>query len=118
MSRLADVPLIEEIPAMPDTVRIPLGAPPAYRRVVIDRAGGQCECTGDCGIAHQRSANRYPRRHGGWHARKETVLALAPRRDGLLLPLHVQAALSDDKLQAWCEDCQRKAQNLAKEAAK
>lgn len=116
--KLADVPLIEEIPAMSSTVHIPLGAPPAYRRVVIDRAGGQCECTGQCGVTHIKSAGRCPRRHGGWHARKETVLALAPKPKGLLLPLHRQAALPDAELMAWCEDCQRKAQKLAKECAK
>lgn len=102
---------------MPSTVHIPLGAPPAYRRVVIDRANGQCECTGQCGVTHARSANRCPRRHGGWHARKETVLALAPKPKGLLLPLAAQVRLPDAELMAWCEDCQAKAKRLAQAAS-
>lgn len=117
MTTIADLiqPLFEEIP-MPPTARIPLGAPPAYSRVVLDRAGGRCECTGQCGVTHARTAGRCPRRHGGWHARKETILALVPRQP--LTPLTVAVTLPDAELMAECEDCQKKAEKLAKELAK
>lgn len=112
MSRLAAVPLFPELP-MPSTAHIPLGVPPAYSRVVIGRAGGQCECTGFCG--QHKTAGRCPLRHGAWNKakRRDNVLALAPKPAGLLLPLAAQVRLPDAELMAWCEGCQTKAQKLA-----
>lgn len=111
------VPLFQEIPVS-STVHIPLGAPPAWSRVVLDRAGGQCECTGQCGVAHKQSGGRCKTRHGGWVNRKNVVLLLAPKPDGLLLPLHEQTALPDAELMAWCWGCKEKAEKRAEALAK
>lgn len=120
MSRLDTLtqPLFEEIPVPPPAVHAPLGAPPSWFAVVVDRARLQCECAGQCGVTHARSAGRRPRKHDGWANRKSIVLAVAPKPPGLLLPLHLQAALPDAELMAWCEDCQRKATAAARGPAK
>jgi hypothetical protein len=104
-------PLFEEIPVSPSST-IPLGAPPSWARVVVTRAGSQCECGGQCGVTHIGAANRCPRRHGGWHRKHETRLVLAPKK--LLTPLVVAVTLSDAELMAWCDGCLKGAEKLAK----
>lgn len=108
---MTSMPLFQEIPVS-STVRIPLGAPPAYRRVVLDRAQGQCECTGQCGVTHVRTAGRCPRRHGGWANKREVRLILAPRKP--LTPLTKAVTLPDAELMATCEECLKGAEKLAR----
>lgn len=103
-------PLFEEIPVSPSSTA-PLGAPPSRPRVVVTRAGSQCECAGQCGVSHAGTANRCPRRHGGWHRKHETRLSLAPKKP--LTPLAVAVTLPDAELMAWCGDCLRRAEKLA-----
>ena len=111
LEALTAVPLFEEIP-MSQPPTIPLGAPASWSRVVVDRAGSQCECTGGCGATHSRTQGRCPRRHGGWHNRRETRLILAPRRP--LTPLAQAVALPDAELMAECEECLKGAEKLAR----
>lgn len=110
LNTLTPPPLFPEFPVSPTTT-VPLGAPKAWSRVVLDRAGGQCECAGHCGVTHSRTANRCPRMHGGRYKKHDVVLILAPRKQGL--PLHVAAALPDAELMAWCAECLGKAEKLA-----
>lgn len=102
-------PLFEETPVGP-SVRIPIGATPAWHAVVETRAKLQCECAGQCGVAH--TGGRCKVRHQGWHNKKTAVLIAAPKPDGLLLPLS-KAALGTDALMAWCQQCLTKAEKLA-----
>jgi len=104
-------PLFEEIPVSPPPT-IPLGAPPPWSRVVVTRAGSQCECTGGCGATHSRTAGRCPIRHGGYANRKPTRLILAPRKP--LTPLARAVALPDAELMATCEKCLKDAEKLAR----
>ena len=101
-------PLFEELPVSPST-SAPFGAPPSWTRVVIERAGGQCECAGQCG--QHKTAGRCPLRHGGRHKKRDVVLVLAPKKPGL--PVHVAARLPDAELAAWCHECLTKAKKLA-----
>ncbi|MFL6113960.1 MAG: hypothetical protein ACJ786_21765 [Catenulispora sp.] len=94
---------------MPQPASIPLGAPPSWSRVVVTRAGSQCECTGRCGVSHSKSAGRCPRRHGGWANRRETRLILTP-----LAPLTVAVALPDAELMASCEECLARVEKIAR----
>ena len=107
-------PLFEEIP-VPQPPGVPLGAPASWPRVVIDRAGSQCECTGGCGATHSRTAGRCPRRHGGWANRREVRPILAPRKP--LTPLTKAVALPDAELMATCEECLKGAEKLARPPA-
>jgi len=102
-------PLFEELPMAP-SASAPFGAPPSWTRVVIERAGGQCECAGQCG--QHKTAGRCPLRHGGRHKKRDVVLVLAPKKPGL--PVHVAARLPDAELAAWCHECLTKAEKLAK----
>ena len=103
-------PLFEETPVGP-TVRIPLGATPAWLAVVETRAQLQCECAGQCGTAHK--SGRCLVRHQGWHNKRTAVLVVAPKPDGLLLPLSQKAALPNDALMAWCQTCLSRAEKVA-----
>jgi len=105
---LTAVPLFEELPMAP-SASAPFGAPPAWTRVVVERAGGQCECAGQCG--QHKTAGRCPLRHGGRHKKRDVVLVLAPKKHGL--PVHVAARLPDAELAAWCLGCLTKAEKLA-----
>jgi len=101
-------PLFEELPMAP-SAPAPFGAPPSWTRVVIERAGGQCECAGQCG--QHKTAGSGPLRHGGRHKKRDVVLVLAPKEPGL--PVHVAARLPDAELAAWCHECLTKAEKLA-----
>lgn len=103
-------PLFQEVPVGP-TVNIPLGAPPAWHRVVEVRAGFQCECAGQCGVAHK--TGRCQVKHQGWHNKRTAVLVLAPKPAGLLLPLSAKALLPDAEQMAWCGKCLSAAEKLA-----
>jgi len=109
-------PLFEEIPVS-QPPGIPLGAPASWPRVVINRAKLQCECAGQCGVAHNQSAGRCPRKHGGRHNRKDVRLTMAPVAELLALPLHRQVTLPDSQLMAWCTECRNRAEKLAKPTA-
>lgn len=113
MKTLADLaqPLFQEVPVGP-TVNTPFGAPPAWRRVVEVRAQLQCECAGQCGVAHKQAAGRCPSKHEGWHNRRTTRLALAPKKPGV--SLQVAARLPDAELMAWCEGCLKRAESIAR----
>lgn len=104
-------PLFEETPVGP-TVRIPAGATPSWHAVVEIRAQLQCECAGQCGVAH--TAGRCKVTHQGWHNKKTAVLVVAPKPPGLLLPLSQKAALGTDALMAWCEGCLKRAESIAR----
>lgn len=106
---LTPLPLFEETPVGP-SVNLPLGATRSWRAVVETRAKLQCECTGQCGVAHKQAAGRCPRKHEGWHNKRTTVLVLAPKSPNV--SLHVAANLPDGQLMAWCPDCLRKAEKL------
>jgi len=86
---------------MAPSTSAPFGAPPAWTRVVVERAGGQCECAGRC-----------PLRHGGRHKKRDVVLVLAPKKPPL--PPHIAATLPDAELAAWCHECLTKVEKLAK----
>ena len=101
-------PLFEELPMAP-SASAPFGAPPSWTRVVVERAGGQCECAGQCG--QHKTAGRCPLRHGGRHKKRDVVLVLAPKKPGL--PVYVAARLPDAELAAWCHECLTKAEKLA-----
>lgn len=114
---IANTPLFEEVP-VDSTVRPPLGAPASWARIVIDRAQLQCECTGQCGVAHKQTAGRCPQRHLGRRAKKTITLAVAPKPAHILRPLHEQVALPDSALMAWCPTCQSAAEKIARGPAK
>lgn len=106
----ADTPLFQEVPVGP-TVNIPMGATAAWRRVVEVRAQLQCECAGQCGVAHK--TGRCLVKHQGWHNKRTAVLVLAPKPAGLLLPPSKKAALADSEQMAWCNKCLSAAEKLA-----
>ena len=101
-------PLFEEPPMAP-SASAPFGAPPSRTRVVVERAGGQCECAGQCG--QHKTTGRCPLRHGDRHKKRDVVLVLAPKKPPL--PVHVAAGLPDAELAAWCHECLTKAEKLA-----
>jgi hypothetical protein len=105
-------PLFEETP-VPPSIRPPLGAPKSWERIIVTRAQLQCECAGQCGVTHKQTAGRCPRRHEGRHNKRTTLLVVAPRPELLALPLHKVVALPDDKLMAWCGECETRAKKLA-----
>ena len=106
------VPLFQEVPVATSS-SAPFGAPPSWTRVVVERAGGQCECAGQCG--QHKTAGRCPLRHGGRHKKRDVVLVLAPKKPGL--PMHVAARLPDAELAAWCHECLTRTERLAKPPA-
>lgn len=93
----------------------PFGAPPCWFAVVVERAGGRCECSGQCGIAHSKTGCRCPLRHGGWNGHWDIVLVAAPREFGL--PPSVAATLPIAELLAWCPRCLDGARRRAAAAA-
>lgn len=68
------------------------------RRLRFERAGGQCECQGECGIEH--AGGRCPELDGEVHSVTGSAVVLTvghihhdPRRS------------ADDELRAWCQRC-------------
>lgn len=113
MKAIPNTPLFEEVP-VDSTIRPPLGAPASWARIVIDRAQLQCECTGQCGVAHKQSGGRCPRRHLGRHASRTITLAVAPKPAHIGRPLHEVVALPDSALMAWRPTCQSAAEKIAR----
>ncbi|MEV0616110.1 hypothetical protein AB0I81_22545 [Nonomuraea sp. NPDC050404] len=66
-------------------------------RIRFERAGGQCECVGECGHDH---GIRCQARHGEPHPTngKTTVLTTGHRD-------HQPENCADDNLAAWCAPC-------------
>lgn len=69
-------------------------------RIRFERAGGQCECAGECGLTHE--GGRCEARHGHPHPRtgaKRVTLTTAHRHGSRL------EDASDEELFAACEQC-------------
>ena len=79
-------------------------------RAVMAAAGGQCQCTGQCGQSHTKTGGRCLRQHGG---RVRLVAAPAdpatPDRQAVILPA--------GRLRAWCPACLTGAQRTAQRTA-
>ena len=67
------------------------------RRIRFERAGGRCECVGECGHDHGGQCTAV---HGEPHPTngKPTVLTCAHRD-------HQPENVADDNLAAWCAPC-------------
>jgi hypothetical protein len=81
--------------------RYPADWPAISNRIRFDRAGGRCECRGECGESHE---GRCERTHG----------KLWPSADGVGLTLvcltvghldHHPEHCADENLRAWCQRC-------------
>jgi len=90
----------------------PADWPEIAKRIKTDRAGGQCECRGECGDAHP--GGRCSAREGEFHPVHggPTVLTCAHWPD------HNPANCDDDNLRAWCRRCHLKVDHPAVVARK
>ena len=83
----------------------PLDWPAISRRIRFERAGGHCECTGQCGVDHN-NGRRCPRKNGDIRARLETGLWIQTKV--VLTVAHLQPPESDcrdENLLAMCQAC-------------
>lgn len=99
---------------MPNRAAIEGRYPPDWQaiadRIKFGRAGGRCECTGECGDEHNLGADgRCYRRHGEEYLAKRgnlTVIAVV-----ILTTAHLSppvANCDDDNLKAMCQACHLK----------
>lgn len=77
--------------------RYPADWPAISKRIRFERAGGRCECVGECGHDHGGQCHA---RHGEPHPTngKPTVLTTAHRN-------HQPEDCRDANLAAWCAPC-------------
>lgn len=68
---------------------------------IRDRAGDRCECTGECGQAHQKGAGRC-HVENTWPDPRH-VLTVVPANP--TLPLSAATVLPREQLRLWCEGC-------------
>lgn len=94
----------------PEIHTAPIGAPAVWEPI-MNRSGGQCECTGSCGRSHSKSEFRCDRHHDRGGVR----LVVAPH--DLTLPLERAVGLPVGELRAWCPDCHRLARRRQREGA-
>ena len=108
--------LIERVDARVTADPVPAPGPADWpeiaKRIKTDRAGGQCECRGECGDAHP--GGRCSAREGEFHPVHggPTVLTCAHWPD------HNPANCDDDNLRAWCRRCHLKVDHPAVVARK
>lgn len=67
------------------------------QRIRFDRAGGQCECSGECGIIHDE---RCDARHGSSHPITGSIVVLTTAHLD-----HTPENCGDDNLKAMCQRC-------------
>jgi hypothetical protein len=88
------------MPIRPENrARYPADWPEISRRIRFDRAGGRCECAGECGLTHEGG------RCSAWHGqlrgddKRPVTLTVAH------LPGREIEQCGDDDLKAMCERC-------------
>ncbi|MFI1183368.1 hypothetical protein ACH4UT_27995 [Streptomyces sp. NPDC020799] len=83
-------------------------------RAVMARAGGRCQCEGQCGHPHAKTDGRCPREHDHYASKhKAPVRLMAAPADPLTAELSA-AALPAGELRAWCPGCYTAARRLAR----
>jgi hypothetical protein len=86
------------VPIKPENkARYPKDWPAISRRIRIDRAQGQCECTGQCGRDH---SGRCPNLNGGLSVVTGAVVVLTVAHLD-----HTPEHCEDDNLLALCQGC-------------
>lgn len=86
--------------------------PEISRRIRFERAGGRCECTGECGADHEKEAksslvagnlplSRCQAAHGFYHPATRAVVVLTTAH----LPGREIEQCGDDDLKAMCQAC-------------
>lgn len=94
------------MPILPENrARYPTDWPAISRRIRFWRAGGRCECVGECGVQH---AGRCAR-HNGDNA--GTVLTVGHLD-------HVPENCSDENLRAWCQGCHNRYDRAHRDATR
>lgn len=77
--------------------------PAISRRIRFERAGGRCECRGECGVAHdfiiEADLGRCTRRHREVLAHGTRVVLTTAHLD------HDPRNCADDNLRAYCQAC-------------
>lgn len=86
------------MPIAPENLtRYPADWPEISRRIRFERAGGRCECQGECGHDH---AGRCPERNGQPHSVTRSTVVLTVGHT-----THQPERSGDDELRAWCQRC-------------
>ncbi|MFI0915472.1 hypothetical protein [Streptomyces abikoensis] len=87
------------MPIRPENLhRYPLNWPQISRRIRFERAGGRCECTGQCGLDHP--GGRCPARHGEPHPDTGSEVGLTTAHLN-----HTPEDVRENNLLAACQLC-------------
>ncbi|MEV5880726.1 hypothetical protein AB0L75_42450 [Streptomyces sp. NPDC052101] len=82
--------------------------------VVVDRAGRQCECSGQCGATHRKTEGRCDATHGGYAGKGCPPVRLEVAPEDPSVPEHTAARMTPDQLMAWCPKCRAGAARKAR----
>ncbi|MGW4954567.1 DUF4031 domain-containing protein [Streptomyces parvulus] len=82
--------------------------------VVMQRAGECCQCTGQCGATHRKSAGRCDARHGAYGGKGHPPIRLEVAPEDPTIPEYAAARMTPDQLMAWCAGCRSGAVKKAK----
>lgn len=92
------------MPILPENrARYPADWKAISHRIRFERAGGRCECLGECGQAHHGGTGdpqRCVRRHGETVPETTTVTILTVGHLD-----HEPEHCADENLRAWCQGC-------------
>ncbi|MFG2195779.1 hypothetical protein [Streptomyces sp. NPDC048639] len=80
-------------------------------RPVVEAAGFRCQCTGQCGTRHSKTAGRCPREQDQYGKGGRIHLAAAPADQSVSAVAAAQ--LPAAALRAWCPECHAGAQRKA-----
>ncbi|MGW0930315.1 hypothetical protein [Streptomyces sp. NPDC002644] len=85
-------------------------------RPVMEAAGYRCQCTGACGVPHDRTEGRCHREHDGYTSKHGSRIRLLAAPVDVRTPLAQAVALPPGELRAWCPGCFTAAQRAARRA--
>jgi hypothetical protein len=85
---------------------------------VMQRAGEQCQCAGQCGSTHRKTGGRCDARHGGYGGKGCPPIRLEVAPEDPAVPEHAAARMTPDQLMAWCGKCRAGAVSKSKPAAR